>query len=519
VSAKPALLVALPCGLVAAGVAVWGVRAVNALARRGYPTGLIVHEGDGDHHPIAMEIDGGVRVFPIRGVNPLAHAEGDLSPYIAPYRDAVVELAKESSGRVVIGPNLLGDCYGIAAELTRQSSDLGGIVRVLGVQHSDIEYDVRVQMHYESIISAFLGVSERITSVLRARLSGRTADVFHLPQGVPVLDRFRARSPLTGRPVRLVYIGRMEQSNKRVFALIEMSRELTRRAEPHSLTLVGDGPVAEEIDSAAMTSSRMEESSIRRIPACGPREIESLLDSADILVLASRYEGMNLAMLEAMGRGCVPVVTRVASGAEEVIEDGVSGVLVTADEMDSEAVGRLMAEGVLRAMKDIAPRSAAAWNRVRQEFSTERHAQRLSEIVDRVAASPARDWPADRPCAFTSSGSDGSGSVPRDGAARLARVLESLRGRVIAIHGTGRHTIELRAVIESSSARVVAFADDDPDRQGSELWGRPVVPPGLLHEHGVTDVVIGSWMHEEAVWLRRGVYEGAGVRVHRLYGG
>ena len=58
---------------------------------------------------------------------------------------------------------------------------------------------------------------------------------------------------------------------------------------------------------------------------------------------------------------------------------------------------------------------------------------------------------------------------------------------------------------------------DSPDAVGGQFEGLPVVSPAGARTMGVTDVVISTHLHEDAVWARRGVYENVGVRVHRLY--
>jgi FlaA1/EpsC-like NDP-sugar epimerase len=99
----------------------------------------------------------------------------------------------------------------------------------------------------------------------------------------------------------------------------------------------------------------------------------------------------------------------------------------------------------------------------------------------------------------------------------MKALLESLAGRAVVIHGTGEHTRQLKDVIVNAPVRIVAFADDDRGKHGTRLWDWPVISPREAGRRGATDVVISSWMHQEAVWGRRGVYEGMGLRVWRVY--
>ena len=56
-------------------------------------------------------------------------------------------------------------------------------------------------------------------------------------------------------------------------------------------------------------------------------DIDRFLSSANIFVLPSRWEGLPVSLLEAMGMGLPVVATRV-EGVEEVVQDGVQGLLV-----------------------------------------------------------------------------------------------------------------------------------------------------------------------------------------------
>ena len=58
-----------------------------------------------------------------------------------------------------------------------------------------------------------------------------------------------------------------------------------------------------------------------------PQWVERFLGRVDASVLVSDYEGTSITMLESMGAGVVPVVTRVSSGVDEWIRDGENGWL------------------------------------------------------------------------------------------------------------------------------------------------------------------------------------------------
>ena len=75
-----------------------------------------------------------------------------------------------------------------------------------------------------------------------------------------------------------------------------------------------------------------------------------LLEDHDAFIMTSAYEGMPNALLEAMGRGCIPVVTDIDSGIPEVVKDGESGFLISVGDIEqfSDRIAQLQRDPQLR---------------------------------------------------------------------------------------------------------------------------------------------------------------------------
>jgi glycosyltransferase involved in cell wall biosynthesis len=512
---KAPVLVSLPDGFSVSGITLWALRLAGVLAARGHSVALLAHEEPTGQAGLALDLPPGVAALRLTGLPPLRAAAGDLAPFIPPYRDEARRLARRAGAPVVFLPTTLGDSFGIAAALTLVDPEL---VRVVGFQHADTPYDTRLLVYYEPVLASLVGVSRRVAESIAAALAHRRADVAHLPNAVPIGHAPPERAPVRNRPLRLVYTGRIEQKQKRVGVLVRMSDVLAERAVPHTLTLIGDGPALPELRALAAEPARAGRLIVPG--ALAPAGVRAVLRDSDCFVLASRYEGLSVAMIEAMSEGCVPIVTGAASGADEAIVDGLSGILVhTGPDESDHAVASAMAHAVERAAGDLRRLSPESWRRVRDAFSLGSYAPRAAAVIDAAAAAPPRAWPAHLSVAFSSSTNAGSasGSVPADAARRLAEALRSLAGRDIILHGAGRHTIELAAVLAASPARIVAIADDDPGRWGRSLLGWPITSPDRAAALGAGDVVISSWLHADDVYSRRGVYERQGLRVHHLY--
>jgi glycosyltransferase involved in cell wall biosynthesis len=101
---------------------------------------------------------------------------------------------------------------------------------------------------------------------------------------------------------------------------------------------------------------------------------------ADLLVLPSRRESFGLVLAEAMACG-LPVVATTAGAIPEVVEDGVTGVLVPPDDP------KALANAVLSLLSDrprLQAMGSAGVERVRERFTWDKVAQRVIEGYHKV---------------------------------------------------------------------------------------------------------------------------------------
>lgn len=497
------VLFALPCGLSLGGVTTWAVRLANALVSSGRTVGMILHRPRAGDTAGNYSLDDRVRCFELADLPPMDETLGEAHVFASAYRQALAALGAPA----VALPALMGDCYGVFADLMRTDASS---VRVVGWAHLDSPYELRVLERYAPVISRFVGVSAVLASKLKQRLSTRAAHTQQIAYGVPTPQRRMLRP--TSRELRIAYVGRLDEPIKRVSVLPLLCRELRRRSIPHTLQVAGDGPAA----GTLRASSRLEPS-LRLLGTLDPAGVDTLLARSDLLVLPSRAEGLPLVLQEAMARGCVPVACEAASGVAQLISDGVTGVLARDAESSAELAANI-AFAIARAQsRGLAVLADSAQQLMATEYNLDSCHARMIDLLDLAATDPPRAWTLDQSPYFTASGSAGSGSVPSDAADRLRRTLAALAGKRIAIYGAGRHTVELMPIVREHDREIVAFIDDDPARFKGQLEHKPVVSPEEALASGASEVVISSWLHEEAMWARRDIFERAGLRVHRLY--
>jgi glycosyltransferase involved in cell wall biosynthesis len=112
-----------------------------------------------------------------------------------------------------------------------------------------------------------------------------------------------------------------EQKGQRY--LLQSLADLRSRYPGLCCILVGEGEAREELEALTARLGLQD-----HVIFCGNRrDVQIMLQGLDLFVLPSLFEGLPLALLEAMAAG-VPVVATSVAGSCEVIEDGVNGRLV-----------------------------------------------------------------------------------------------------------------------------------------------------------------------------------------------
>jgi len=143
--------------------------------------------------------------------------------------------------------------------------------------------------------------------------------------------KFGTPAPLpTGRPLRLVNIGRFHEQKGQLL-LIRAMTELVRREVPVHLTLVGDGPLRGAIER--MISHEGLGAHVALAGWLDEAGVREALASSHGLVLSSFAEGLPMVVMEAMAAGRPVIATNVA-GVAELMRHGKTGWLVPAGDVE-----------------------------------------------------------------------------------------------------------------------------------------------------------------------------------------
>jgi glycosyltransferase involved in cell wall biosynthesis len=199
----------------------------------------------------------------------------------------------------------------------------------------------------------------------------------------PALPRLAARQALgiSSSAPTIGVVGRIEPWKGQDIAVRMLAG---MRGKTCSLVLVGDRHSASWPEFAPELDALATELGVTdRVAFTGHRgDAAVLLHGLDILVCASREEGFGLAVLEATAAG-VPVVATRCGGPEDVIEHGVTGLLVPAE----DPVALAGAVEQLLASPQLATRmTARAKARYREEFTGDHGAARFTGAIRALAS-------------------------------------------------------------------------------------------------------------------------------------
>jgi glycosyltransferase involved in cell wall biosynthesis len=168
----------------------------------------------------------------------------------------------------------------------------------------------------------------------------------------------------------VMYAGRLVDL-KRIDLLIEAWASLPQAGSAH-LLIVGDGPEREKLRALAEAQGLGE-----RVHFVGAtHDVLPYYQAADIFVLPSLYEGLSVALLEAMACGLCVVVAG-SPGNLAVVQDGVNGLVFPMEQPE------LLRERLAEVLADTEKREAlgrAARQTVEQKYSIQAVAQAHLEM-------------------------------------------------------------------------------------------------------------------------------------------
>ena len=185
---------------------------------------------------------------------------------------------------------------------------------MIGVLHGDQEVYYNLAKKYHQQMSICVCVSNRIKdTAIRKFYYLDPNRLYTIPCGIN-LPEF-APYTKTSEVIKLVFIGRLTDYEKRAADLIAIGTRMHEQGVAFSLDIAGNDEQSKKDFSQRFTEAGIAEAVSFHgwLPA---GDVQKLLNTSDILLLTSNSEGMPLVMMEALASGCGFAGTRV-SGIED----------------------------------------------------------------------------------------------------------------------------------------------------------------------------------------------------------
>lgn len=246
---------------------------------------------------------------------------------------------------------------------------------------------------YRTIVkrcAATIAVSDQVRDSFREELGlseGQSVRLVSVPNGVEVPPLVSPEEKLAGKTAlgldgdRVVglAVGRAcEQKNFK--DLVPVMGLLRDKGVPVTMVIAGDGPdladLKERIGAAGLEENIRTLGNVTNIP--------DYLTAADIFLMPSLWEGLPLALLEAMAAG-LPVVGNAIDGLTDVVEEGKVGHLVPSGDF------QLMADRITTQAQDPELRNsfgAAGRRLVEERYNLKRVIEGIEDIYYRVLKIP-----------------------------------------------------------------------------------------------------------------------------------
>jgi glycosyltransferase involved in cell wall biosynthesis len=229
-----------------------------------------------------------------------------------------------------------------------------------------------------------IAVSGDVAKSIQTHYSGSKPSIQVVANGIDI-DKFSPNTIVDrdvrrelGIPSKAIVIGLtcVFRKQKRVPIWLEIAKKLHNNFSNTHFIIVGDGVMKEEIYAKAK-----EINTAGFVHFVGMQtEIRPYLKAMDIFMMSSEFEGLPIALMEAMSMGCMPACTS-AGGIGELVHDKNNGVLVPVNQ-PLELADRLIP--ILQEPSKIQTLGLAARETVVHNFSMGKMVRELETIYNNI---------------------------------------------------------------------------------------------------------------------------------------
>jgi len=224
-----------------------------------------------------------------------------------------------------------------------------------------------LERHFSRQFKKIVTVSNSIQNYVRTEIGidGTRLTTIHNGINISALTAQRSRN----EQVVCITVGRLVEIKNQEMMIRAFHKAHCLQA---CLWIVGDGPERVRLESISKELQLGD-----RVKFVGFRQdVATLLERSNIFLLSSNYEGISIAVLEAM-RAALPVVGTRVGGMPETIQDGHNGLLVEAQDIESMAAA---IRRLVESPEECARLGTAGRQCLEEEFSIATMVRRYEQI-------------------------------------------------------------------------------------------------------------------------------------------
>ena len=200
-------------------------------------------------------------------------------------------------------------------------------IPVIGVMHSNDEFYKGVITKFihgnkKNQLSTAVSVSEYINTICTSQ--NTQTQLLNISCGTPEVKNSTSRD--SQEVFKVIYAGRLVVQQKQILKLTKAFCDASKANSNLEFSIYGDGDKEQSIK--ALIKDQKATNSVTLFKALPPSQILNKIQEHHVFTLMSDYEGMPIALMEAMACGVVPICLNEESGINEIIQHGVNGFIV-----------------------------------------------------------------------------------------------------------------------------------------------------------------------------------------------
>lgn len=251
---------------------------------------------------------------------PVSFLNREEVPYVEDQVKHLLDLVKKEKITTVVANLVIPAFY--AVKYLKKAN-----IPVIGVLHSNDHFYRGVMkkfIHGAEVnqFSAVVSVSEYIKKI--SQTNEKNIPNFVIPCGTP-LTNYKAKWNQEDK-LKVIYAGRLVIEAKQIIKLTHAFCEASKGDDRLLFSIFGDGDQEQAIQEIIREKNGQQKVHLNN--ALPPSQIIQKIAEHQVFTLMSDYEGMPVALMEAMACGVVPVCLEEASGVNEIIEHGKNGFIV-----------------------------------------------------------------------------------------------------------------------------------------------------------------------------------------------